>query len=734
MGECAGAVVPTSCVGAPIGEGVGPAFRVAALHRTIYLGLRVKFQLHAMQQIDVEVQPDFFNRLAAARPVQALAELIWNALDADAKTVKVEFDRYASGLLQQIRVVDDGHGMPLSEAPSLFQKLGGSWKRDTKRSLVEQRMLHGAEGQGRFRALALGRVVDWHVTAPATPADPLLLRYTITIIRDNPTRVMISDPTPAPEGAVRGVEVVISELFKQWRLEDDESVMNEITETLALYLTSYNKVRLSIGGMRVDAAAEIASQKQYQLTPIVASGSTAVTLDVIEWKSDKDRAIHLCTENGFPLARLAANVIAPGYSFAAYIRSAYISQLNDDNLLDMVSMVPELNAAVEEARVVLREHFKSRADTRLRQLVDEWKSEDVYPYANEPQTAIEEVERKVFDVIAVSVATALPDLQASEQKTRRWQLRMLRAAIERGPEELQLIMTEVLQLPQKKREDLARLLRRTSLSNIISASKLVTDRLEFIEALKQMLFRLDLRATFKERKQLHRILASNTWLFGEEYALTVNDQDLAEVLRKHRKVGGLENGLIDNEPVLRPEGTPQGKRRGIVDLVLSRNVPTGFPAEVHHLVIELKAPKNKLKGDDTGQIKSYAYAVSNDERFKGIKTTWNFWLVSNDLTPFVENEMNNGQPRGVLQRMTLPDGGSLTIHVRRWSELLHEAQSRLEFIQKELNYEVNRDEALAQLRSTYAEILGGPPEPAEDSPSGDDDEDDDEGSVDTETA
>jgi hypothetical protein len=49
-----------------------------------------------MQQIEVEVQPDFLDRLASGRPVQALAELIWNAFDAEATDVRVEFDRDAS--------------------------------------------------------------------------------------------------------------------------------------------------------------------------------------------------------------------------------------------------------------------------------------------------------------------------------------------------------------------------------------------------------------------------------------------------------------------------------------------------------------------------------------------------------------------------------------------------------------------------------------------------------------
>ena len=53
--------------------------------------------------LDVEVQEDFVEKLAAARPAQALAELIWNGLDAEATrvtctgiTVHLDFPRFGS--------------------------------------------------------------------------------------------------------------------------------------------------------------------------------------------------------------------------------------------------------------------------------------------------------------------------------------------------------------------------------------------------------------------------------------------------------------------------------------------------------------------------------------------------------------------------------------------------------------------------------------------------------------
>ena len=43
------------------------------------------------QEYSVEVKSDFIERQAKAPPIQALSELIWNALDADATEVNVRF-------------------------------------------------------------------------------------------------------------------------------------------------------------------------------------------------------------------------------------------------------------------------------------------------------------------------------------------------------------------------------------------------------------------------------------------------------------------------------------------------------------------------------------------------------------------------------------------------------------------------------------------------------------------
>src|SRR6202011_6175528 len=104
-----------------------------------------------MTDYTVEIQPAFLERQAKAQPIAAVAELIWNGLDADAPAITVDLEDDKLGGLERIIVTDNGHGIPHAEAPTLFGNLGSSWKKHGAHTKIHKR-LHGQEGRGRFKA------------------------------------------------------------------------------------------------------------------------------------------------------------------------------------------------------------------------------------------------------------------------------------------------------------------------------------------------------------------------------------------------------------------------------------------------------------------------------------------------------------------------------------------------------------------------------------------------------
>jgi hypothetical protein len=329
--------------------------------------------------------------------------------------------------------------------------------------------------------------------------------------------------------------------------------------------------------------------------------------------------------------------------------------------------------------------------------VDDWKAQNLYPYEGEAATQIERAGRQIFDIVAVTVQEATPDATDIPRPQMALHLRMLRHAIERSPTELQRILDEVLRLPRRKQKELAILLDETDLSAIITAATMVADRLKFLHGLRIILFDHEAKDRLKERSQLHKILETNTWIFGEEFNLWASDKELTTVLKVHK--AKLDPDLIIDEPV-----KLLTRRRGIVDLMLSRSQKRHRADEYEHLVIELKAPKVKLTSKELTQIKDYAQSVARDPRYHRVAgVRWHFWLVSDEYDEFVQAEIASGPD----PERRLVNRGPVTIGVKTWGEILDENIARLQFVKEALEHNADDGQALAFLEEKHREFLEG---------------------------
>jgi hypothetical protein len=651
----------------------------------------------AEKTLQIEVQEDHLERISQTKkPILAIAELVWNALDADASRVTISLPESGLGELEAIEVTDNGHSIAYSEIDGLFTKLGGSWKQRQRKTKELGRLLHGKEGRGRFRAFALGRVVDWYL---CYQKDGGLRTYRVEMIRDHLRNVRIGDDEDAAAGAQRGTTVRIGELIKDFHSLRDPSAPGEMSLIFALYLRQYRDVEVFYLGTKVDPAATEDHCEILTLSPIKLVDEEkefSVNLEIVEWSIEAPRKLYFCTEDGFPLDDDAPGVQAPGFNFTAYLKSEYFSHLAAQNAADLARLDPLVAKALDEAKREMRAYFRRRSSEKARGLVKEWQEEEVYPYQGEPLNEIETAERQVFNVVALNVSSYLPDFEEADPKTKRLQFRLLRHALERGPADLAIILDEVLGLPLEKRQELIDLLKRTTLSAIISASAIIADRLEFLRGLETLIFDTDFKERTLERSQLHRLVAENTWIFGEQYGLSADDQSLTEVLKKHIELQGLEIEI--DEPVKRLDGS-----LGIVDLMLSKAIPTVGDGEREHLVVELKRPSVKIDKPVTEQVESYAFAVAADERFRDVKTRWVFWALSTDIDDHVRRlASQTNRPRGVLYQ---DEEQNITIWVKSWSQIIDDCKRRLQFFQDKLNYQPDRDSSLAHLRKTYAKYL-----------------------------
>jgi hypothetical protein len=119
-----------------------------------------------MVVLTLKAKHDHLQKVAGTRDyVKALAEFVWNALDADALRASVEFVRNALGGLESIFIRDNGTGISKARAELAFESLGDSWKLQTSRTPVLSRAIHGKEGKDDYD---FSRSLSGHAGTPST--------------------------------------------------------------------------------------------------------------------------------------------------------------------------------------------------------------------------------------------------------------------------------------------------------------------------------------------------------------------------------------------------------------------------------------------------------------------------------------------------------------------------------------------------------------------------------------
>ncbi|MFD5052588.1 type ISP restriction/modification enzyme [Streptomyces tendae] len=325
-----------------------------------------------------------------------------------------------------------------------------------------------------------------------------------------------AEPTTEPRGT-------LCEAFGGEDLDvlADERARSSLTAAFATYLEKYPDVRIEYDGRDLDPAAEQLHAGDYVLdAPSGGASGEPARLRVVEWRRPVPRALFLCDAEGMSRAQLKPGIQAPGFEFTAHLSWSGFEDVDSEQLA-FTDWAPDgpLTEMLAAAREQLRAHFRARVDQRRREQVAEWRRDGIYPYATDPADERERAERETFDAVATTVFRHLP----KSKGTRRTTFALLRSVLSHEPSDVLRIADELFALSKQERDELIRLLERTTLSALIKASTAVADRIDFLTALEHLVFAPETKPRVKERDGLHRILEDRCWVFGEEYALHVSD-------------------------------------------------------------------------------------------------------------------------------------------------------------------------------------------------------------------
>ncbi len=568
--------------------------------------------------LTLKAKHDHLEKVAATRDyVKALAEFVWNALDADAKRVSVDLVRNALGGFESILICDDGTGISKARATHDFESLGESWKLKRRRTPLLSRAIHGKEGKGRLKFFSLAQKAAWLTVYKEGSA---VFRLMIEIEAATLQTSQVSEPEAAPADTPTGTVVELAPLKDTFDWLASNEAHAEFAAIFAPYILQYPGTEITYDGRGVDPSLTIDRTREFGMCKVVCPSGRVrnVMLRVIEWKANGgSRRIYFGGESGVVLGSLPANIPAPGFDFSAYAYSPFLQEIGDANLLEFEGLTdPDFGAVVEYIRDRVGDYFRERQAEKSGELIQELKNAGVYPYEGEPKDEVERKERQVFD-IATQAASYSSVFKRADNPQKRVTLELLRIALRNNPESILRILRAVFHLPKARQDEFSLLLERTELGHIISASSLIADRVVALKVLREIVFEPTHRKTVKERGELDILVRDNTWIFGEVFHFTMAEAGLTKIMDR----------VSDQLALKRTKGRkgrkPDGKI-GRIDSFMGRIVPHADRQHHEFLLIELKRPSIVLGRKELDQLEDYVNALVVQPDFLNTSTFWNF--------------------------------------------------------------------------------------------------------------
>jgi hypothetical protein len=647
-----------------------------------------------MPQLILHASDDLVARLASeSDPLRAVAELIWNYIDAEAWTVDVTLEREPEleGILA-VHVDDDGHGISVDELARSFGQIGGSWKLHAVRSKNDVRGIHGSKGEGRLRAFALGSRVRWN--SRSADAAGRLYQVTITGQRSNRT-IFHWDSEPIRDGTPGTRFTAFNDEQRSLGALISDAAIPALQAPFApVLLNNRPKLKISYDGIMLDPAKEIAHDAT--LGGVIDRGdgtSSEISVRIIEWRQGKHRMIYYGPDSEHFAFEENGSQTEGQFPYSAYV--TWPGLADQAGYLQFGELAPApLGEVWRIAHDIVRSHFALRRRQRRRELVLQWKESGIYPYQGEAATEPEVAERAVFDVISGTISPQISRNPPAAKLT----LALLRDAIRHDPGKLTAILYEVVNLGSDERDALTRLLRETTLPAIIKAANVVANRNKFLLALEHLLFNPLDSPTVRERDHLHHLLESELWVFGEGYNIMNSERGLTEVLRTHLRLSGLPDKKV--KAVKRWDG-----RKGRIDLHLA--VAAREHDRIRHLIVELKAPGVAIGPRQLDQVESYGNALVDDPQFRTANAEWDLILIGTELERMASRKIHSeARALGLFWAPEPVDGGPrVRCYVRRWADVLDENKRRLDFLTSALQHDPSIAEGLEFLREQYSDVL-----------------------------
>lgn len=643
---------------------------------------------------EVVITEEAIKKLFKNPAIVALSEAIWNAIDAEAKKISINFQKNASEVIEKITIEDDGEGIPREKFDDYFLQYQKSWKAESGKDY------HGKKGEGRFKLMAITKHIEWQTSYLAEEGK--YKRYTIIADKNKPKSFEVTDEEDASKA---GTTDTLSYLEDKAQELNTGSCRFDLIAIFALYLKKDPSLHIELNGEVLNPNDFIFDEKSGLIQFKIDGQEIDIKYTFIGWKenfkfNDNKHTFFFDNSNNYILEK-------PSGVQGNFVKHSVF--LNSDYFKIFDGLHEEWNDKIGKVRKLYKKELldflfeiRKKQSTEFYQTFKSNKT--FYPFDPRGEESEEsEALKDIFDVCAFKLLEQDPQLLKNKSHSISMLFKLLKKVIE-YEEDVSSIVAEVLELDEETTNKFISLLESTSLPALITHYEEVVRKLTFLDVLEEFVHDEKYKKKLKERSQLHKIVEKETWIFGSEFEKQVgtSDKALTAVITENLDINDVDPAEIAKvEEQFKKDKKEDPLLRLIPDLYMWHDYRVNDNRIVKNLIVELKAPKVKIGDDEISQIQDQRKAIQRNTRYRVTnENQWVFYILSSEIKPEVSTEFS-GEDNDILY----DKDPNFIVYCKTWDEIIRRSKTALSKQKEELRIKI-KDSRKERLLDQYLKDVG----------------------------
>jgi hypothetical protein len=616
--------------------------------------------------------------------LKSISEYIWNGFDAGASKISINTKENNLKNVESISIEDNGYGINKNKLNLTFTPIFDSDKMIDPNERRNTSTTHGKNGYGRLTFFCFASDAKWDTVYKDEIANKNY-KYSIKI-NENSLNSYIDSVVVE----TKNDSGTIVNLYNFNRFIDIPLLIEHIKKEFCWYLElNLNKgYEIRINGLILDYSEMVLDREEESIS--FNATKTGFHIKYVQWRdqllSNEYSRYYFINSNGKEMHKETTllNKKSDQFYHSIFITSSLFDNFDFKNLSDQISFSHNrkgdefkfLTCFIEKLLHSKRKPFLKKSTERLIKDLNKVKA---YPEFDK-NNFMDVYRKSQLDNMIVTLYQAQPQIFSSlNDIQKKTFVRFLNVIMDSDEKQhLFEILEDIIELETSEKEELSKLLKVNSMSNIIRSIKFINDRYKAIEQLRLLVFKKDIKAN--EVYHIQTFIESHYWIFGEKYNLvTAAEPNFGEALRRYcyYLTGETKKKVISHKDKLKQMdifAIRQDKQNDIIS----------------NIVIELKHPNILIGMDELNQVKKYMGVIFNQSEFNANNMCWEFYLIGNkfDTSGYIEGEIESHKNHG--ERSLVHCVPRYKIYVKTWSEIITEFELRHNFINEKLQLERNR--------------------------------------------